>query len=83
MPGPKPVDLTLSTTSFATLFIVSVPVTSKVSPPVLFQDLLLKLMAGNLAESKKFADRKSSSRLGAFVVMLDVSMTASCWLVPE
>ena len=34
-------------------------------------------MAGNLATAKKLAERKSSSRMGVFVVMLAASMTAS------
>ena len=47
------------------------------SLPVFFHDLLLKVISGNVAAAKKLVERKSSSRIFVFVVMLATSMTAS------
>ena len=69
IPGPKPNEVTLSTTSLVTSLIVRSPVTSKESSPVFFHDLLLKVIAGNLATSKKSADCRCLSRSGLAVLI--------------
>ena len=77
IPGPKPRDFVFRTTSLVTSLIVRSPVTSKVSSPVFFQDLLLKVMAGSFAAEKNLSLRRSSSRMPLRVSTLATSILAS------
>ena len=67
---PSPSSVTGSVTDFVTPRMVRSPVTRKLSLPLALTDVLLKLIVGLFATSKKSAERRCSSRRGSFVSML-------------
>jgi hypothetical protein len=89
---PSPNSVTGSTIDFVTPCIVKSPVTSQLSLPLALIDVLLKVIVGWLATSKKSAERRCWSRRCSLVSMLVAwivnstvelsGLARSTWIVP-